>query len=360
MEENTVSSTPENTIEKVDGDIIPPDNLQVINDIPPINTDENIETVEPEIPSFDCMTVTPYNIAFTESGDRTIPTLFFLCKDRDGKLFLLAKNYTVNSEDELDRIKSIPFAEDKELDHVSKILMNSILRTGLDVYATNMEFSIDTTCWNKMPNPIVSLKVLNNKSKTDAIIHMSAETYSVLAFIDSYILEDIESEHDLSLATIVGSRATEGNVDFFLVDKIDSIISMAPAEVPVPRKGLGKLIDKISPRKNVYDTSVGLVLKLNKFISNDEKEVVSLLIPFDIGVEFDIDKFRGKTIEEIQNEYYGDADQYVCTFMINKSRILGVDKEYLVVRGKNKDKRIRIFLFDASIQEELRHLINNY
>ena len=46
--------------------------------------------------------------------------------------------------------------------------------------------------------------------------------------------------------------------------------------------------------------------------------------------------------------------------MISSVRLLGVDKEYMVIRGKSKDKRVKIFLFDSSAQQELKSLIDRY
>ena len=301
-------------------------------------------------------TATPYNATVMNAHGVNVGTIYFLCKDGDDKLFILMRNYILNREEDKMNIWDLPFYHDYDEEFASGKIVNSLLNQCLDTYVSGMEFSVDDSFKNS-PNPSVYLKTSNISTKEEVTIKMTADVFSCMAFVDSYIFDKVDNEHDLTLATVAGSKVLDTSVEFFVIDRIESIVSMAPAEVHVKRKGLAKLF---GTKKKKYNTTLGVVLKVSRYISNDEREIVHILTPFDVGVEYDESKFRGNTIDNIQNNYYGDSDQYVGTLMISSVRLLGVDKEYMVIRGKSKDKIVKIFLFDSSVQQELKSLIDSY
>ena len=301
-------------------------------------------------------TATPFNTSVIEAYGKHVATIYFLCKNKDNNLFVLMRNYILDSEEEILSIQALPFAQDDDIDFASRKIVNNMLNTCLDTYVIDMKFHVDEG-FDKIANPDVWLEANKLSTKEEVKIKMTADIFSCIAFIDSYIFEGIDNEHDLTLATVAGSKVIDSSVDFFIVDKIESIVSMAPAEVKVKRKGLAKLFGL---KKVKYDTTLGIVLKVSKYINNNEREVAQILTPFDVGVQFDESKFRGNTIDNIQDKYYGDSDQFVGTLMITNIRLYGIDKEYMIIRGKTKDKKVRLFLFDSSTQQELRHLIDTY
>lgn len=301
-------------------------------------------------------TATPYNATVMNAYGKEVGTIYFLCKDGNDKLFILMRNFILNGEEDMMTIWSLPFYHDYDEEFASGKIVNSLLNQCLDTYVTSMEFSVDNE-FKKVSNPSVYLKASNVSTKEEVNIKMTADIFSCMAFIDSYVFDGVDNEHDLTLATVAGSKVLDTNIEFFVVDKIESIVSMAPAEVHVKRKGFAKLF---GTKNKKYDTTLGIVLKVSKYISNDEREIAHILTPFDVGVEYDESKFRGNTIDKIQSDYYGDADQYVGTLMITKVRLLGVDKEYMIIRGKTKDKRVKLFLFDSAAQQELKFLIDSY
>lgn len=333
-----------------------------IIDVEPAEVKE-LESEKVEERCITVKTATPYNASINESNGKNIGSIYFLCKDENDKLFVIMKSYCFNSKDEAElSIYSLPFYNDYEIEFASSKIVNSLLFTCLDVYCIDMEFTVEEG-FDKDSEPYVyanSYKWDANKigsEKEKVKLKMSADIFSCIAFINSYIFDGVDNEHDLTLATVVGSKVLETPAEFFVVDKVESIISMAPAEVKVKRKGLSKLLGS---KKVRYDTTLGIVLKLSTYTNNTDRDIVYLLTPFDIGVSFDESKFNGNTIEQIQDNYYGDSDQYVGTLMISNIRLHGVDKEYMIVRGKTKDKKVKLFLFDFSAQEELKHLINSY
>ena len=327
----------------------------VVTEETPIPPSES-EEVENEKEYLILKTATPYNATVINAHGIDVGTIYFLCKDGDDKLFIIMRNYILDSEEDKMSILDLPFYHDYDEEFASGKIVNSLLNQCLDTYVSGMEFSVDDS-FKKSSNPSVYLKASSISTKEEVTIKMTADIFSCMAFIDSYIFDKVDNEHDLTLATVAGSKLIDTFVDFFVVDKIESIISMAPAEVHVKRKGLAKLF---GAKNKKYNTTLGIVLKVSRYISNDEREIAHILTPFDVGVEYDESKFRGNTIDNIQNNYYGDSDQYVGTLMISNIRLLGVDKEYMVIRGKSKDKRVKIFLFDSSVQQELKSLIDRY
>lgn len=301
------------------------------------------------------VTATPFDASIIESHNKTVGTIYFLCCDIANHLFIIERNFILENEDDKLVFECLPFIED-ESDFASKKIIRYTMCSHMDTYVSDFKFGVDDG-FEKDPNTKVWFDGTNIISKETVKFKLSIDTFSCLAFIDSYIFEGINNDHDFTLATVCASKNLEVPAEFFLVDKIDSVISMAQAVVEVPRKGLQKLF---KPKKIKYDTTIGVVFKVNKFISNSEKEVATLLTPFDLEKEFDSSKFRGKSITDIQNEYFGDADQYVSTLLINSIRLYGIDKEYMIIRGKNKDKRVKLFLLDSSMVEELKHLIDEF
>lgn len=329
------------------------------------NNSESIKVMEPKediAADIFIKTVTPYKITFNKKNDKEVATVMFLCRDDFDKLFIIDRNIIVKDEDHRAELECIPFAEDNEFDFVNSKICTNLLLGNLDNYICDMKFSIPKENIKDV-NPIMSVKLTNVKTKEDILANINADTFVALSFIDSYIHENIINEHDLALAVIAGSKEKDDKmVEFFVVDSIDKIIAMAPAFVELkPKKSLFEKIQSfiLGDEENDHPTSVGIVLKVSRFIGN-EKEIVQLLTPFDIGVEFEEEKFKGDTISSIEENYYGDSDQYVTTLTINSIEIGGVDKTYMIIRAKAKTGAIKLFLLDYSIQKELQEKINEY
>lgn len=304
-------------------------------------------------------TITPYKITFKKKDERDIAIIIFLCRDDNDNLFIIDRNIPVKNEDHLSDLECIPFAEDKDYDFVNDNICTNLLLGHLDNYVCDMKFDISKEDM-KSSDPVLKTTLTNVHTRETKVAAIGADTYAALTFIDSYIAEDIINEHDLALAVVAGSKENT-KAEFYVVDSVDKIVAMAPAVVELKKKKgfIEKIAGMFKDDEDEHPTSVGMVLKVSRIVGT-EREVVQLLTPFDIGVEFEEDKFKGNTISSIEENYYGDADQYVTTLTINSAKIEGVDKTYMIIRAKSKTGDVKLFLLDSSVQKELQDKINEY
>lgn len=318
-----------------------PEELEVITEPGPID-----EPHEVSMPTRKIETATPYNLSSANN-------LYFLCRDNNNNLFVIMKNF--NSTEINSNI--IPFAEDTEFDFASRKIVCNSLRNYLDCYTVDMQFYVEDN-FASDKNPTVYMYGTSNSEdglKTTKL-EMSSNVFTCINFVNEYVKDNIECEHDLALATVAGSKITN-SAEFFVVDKVE-VVSIVPAIMPKTK--FRKFVDKIKGVKEIT-TNIAMVIKVTRFIDKDLKESDYILTTFNASRVFDEDKFKNKSIEDIQNTYYGDSDQYISTLLTMDTRLLGaIDKNYMIIRGKNKYKNLKIFLFDDTIVEELNRLINEF
>ena len=341
-------------------DVVPADDVTEVSEDTAVASDDVVNI----------KTATPYNIQLInhdpEKGQYGKAVLTFLArKDVEGskdQLVTFSIAYQITKDNE-DFIYDLDCVEDDEYDFIGRRILNKSLINYLDSYVVfDTKFATEEN-YDKEENPYLTLDAVESESRKSVKLRMTTDIASCIMFVDSYIKEMIDNEHDFMLATTAGSKISPNAAKIFVVDKIEGIVEMAGAIVVDAYEGKNpfkKLHNKLFKKKRIYDTTVGLVLKVSKFVDKDTKETDFILTPFDVGVNFEQAKFRGKTLDDIQGKYFGDADQYVGTLMITNTHLMGVDKDYMIIRGKNKDGQLRLFLFDQSIQEELRHLIDTY
>lgn len=318
----------------------------------------------PEV--IDIVTASPYNIFKYGEVPNMSATISFICRTKDDNLITVNKSYRITTEEQEMFLECTGMLEDDDTDFIGKRVLTRTLINYLPTYNTDLVFTSEEDI-DKSEDPHFLLQnCRDGKDKFHQVdIRMSSNIASVMMFVDSYLTDEVVNDHDLMLATTVGSKVEESPAEVFIVDHVDSIVAMAGAEVDYEEstnffKRLFNKIFKHNKTKAVYDTTIGLVAKVSRFKDKDTKENYFVLIPFDIGVSFPEEKFRGKTIQSIQSEYFGDADQYVSTLTIPTTHILGIDKDFMVLRAKNKDKNLKVFLIDNSVKEELIHQINNF
>lgn len=322
----------------------------------------NVESQEAIKADIFIKTITPYKITFSKKDNRDIAIIIYLCRDDYDNLFIIDRNIVIKNEDHMSNLECIPFAECKECDFINDKICTQLMMGHLDNYICDMKFSISKEDI-KNSDPVMRTTLTNVKTREVKEAAISADTFTALKFIDTYIEENIINEHDLALAVVAGSKDNQNKmVEFFIVDSIEKIVAMAPAMVELKEKKSiwQKIKDFITGAEEVeHSTSVGMVIKVGRY-NGQEKEIVQLLTPFDIGVEFDEDKFKGNTISSIEENYYGDADQYVTTLTINSVEIGDIDKTFMMIRAKAKTGAIKLFMLDYSIQKELQDMINEY
>ncbi len=304
-----------------------------------------------------------------DGKDINVATLTFLIHTSLAELMILGKNYIIESKEQNDLIEALPFYNDDKFESY-KVATGLLCRTmgcylsDLNLTAVNITtepynwlHNVDSTNANEFFNSgngqfmIESKNIFNNE---DGKFIASPYIADCIKFIDSYIYGGIKNEHDLTLASIlpVEKSGEDGKgfikppkEDIFLVDNIEDIVSMAPAVTKKQKKDI---------------TSIGVVLKISNFVSTTEKNIAYILIPFDSEEGYGIKKFKGKTIDDIMEEYYGDSDQYVSRLMIDDVRIGGLDKEYMMIKGCTKDEKYIMFLLDKAAKEKLVKMIKEY
>lgn len=338
--------------------------------LPPINNDTNIIDAENvvEVPAVEdtkddfriiSATMLNNNIRKTDNNGTklNIGLVIFLCKAESGKLLLLSYNYHLSSKKEIEYFKSLPTYLDNEEDFISKKICNVVLNNNLDHYAIEGSFEIPAD-FDNIDNPEVSVSVVDLKTKINYTIKMCTEIFAAIKYIDKYFTDQLSNSHDLALANSIASKEDLKATNITTVKNIEEIVALAPAVVP--KKGIKKLLSKIKGEE--VTTTVGVVIKFT-----DKKDnIYYLLAPFDTGVEFDNSKFKGNTIKSIQDNFYGDTDQFVSTLLISEANInlnagenIG-NKNYMIIRGKTKNLETRLFMFDQYTKERLIKLINEY
>lgn len=327
---------------------------EVIQEQAPIenNIDQIVPALVGEIPEdfekYNIISFCPLCISKEEfeGGAKIAITLKLLCKDISGKLIVLVRNYGLESREELEAISALPMFEDNYF--INTKIAADLLINALNTYSTEFDF----TCNNlTVDNPEIYLTGKSiNGGDIETRFYITTDIYSAINYIDYYIFASISNEHDLCLATGVGYQAPSFS-PIFIVDKIEKIVNIAPVDNKAKKKSF---------KKKDTSTAVGVIAKVSRFVSTTEREVAQVLIPLVLDKKFDKNKFKGKTMTDVMQSYCVDSDQYISTLYAPDSRILGVDKEYTMIRGENKDHNTKIFLLDASTLEELDQMIGEF
>lgn len=311
------------------------------------NEDNDIKTIN-------IKTATYIHISFNKIRD-DIATVYFLCTDDNDKLFVLDRNIMLEDISDRIRLEFLPMAEEDN-GFISSLILPRILNTYLDSYMTDFNFEIKNLF--NSDDTEISITGVDMKSKNKYKFTMNTDIFSSIAFINDYIFDTVDNEHDLASAVTIGSKSSSiaNPAEFFIVDNIDNIEALASTSI---HRGEKKNIFKSLFNKNKTDNStVAIIMKVAKYSNKDTKDTASILTTFDIGKSYDNSKFRGKTVEDIQDSYFTDADQYLSKFSIMDIRI--DDKSYTIIRANNKDGIAKLFVFDTNAMEKIKYLIDKY
>ena len=302
--------------------------------------------------------VTPLAITEKPVSGSDIPNvaILFLCKDTEDKFFILKRLIVLEDKNDIELVINNPLYTENNF--VNNKAVAGLLLSGLESYYTDLDFDVNPKTYTYDENPIVTCEVY---AANNAVVNiaMNLEQFGALAYTEFYTFNGMVNRHDLTIATVSGSgvldHEKEGKPNsFFLVEDIEEIVSMAPA---IPKeKGLFK-------KNKVNANSIGLVLKLSRAVQQDNrlvKEYVYTLLPIETEQKCDKKKFKGETIQNITEKFYGDADQYICTYMINDMRFISLDKQFMMFRGKSKNNDTYMFLLDTSLCNKLERLIEAY
>lgn len=256
-----------------------------------------------------------------------VGTLIWLCESASGKIFLLNTNYLV-SELEERIIRESLFGTYYQF--VGSRLSTDILLNKLPVFNTDMEFSIQEPIENNYND--ITLKALISKHNRDIIFHMNIELFSSFRCIDNCMLE-LSFGTDIHSAIFSASKSLESNTEPFVIDNIDSIISMGVVT------------------KNTY----AVLFRATRYIDKGVKESVLLLSTFDLGVRFKRSKFKKSTLES----YLSDSNEYIGSLFFD-CKFINIDKSYTCIKAKNKNNINKLFLLDNGVKEQLMTMIKEY
>lgn len=257
--------------------------------------------------------------------------LAWLCKTDSNKLFTLSTTY-LTEEDEEDEIISLNPLNDQN-EFVSRLACNSMIKEMFPNYLTDMRFCTSAVDLESNEQFILdAIRILEDNSKEAVRFFVPKEVFASMSFVDDYIYNLYLETGELSAASV--STINPNPVEIFNILRLDGIISLAQI--------------KQAP------TNVAVVFRVSNGKTND-----ILMTTFDVGVKLPKSKFKGYNTKKLQDEYLSDADQYYTIFQFN-SRLKDIDKEFLIIKAKNKNGNIKLFFLDNGICKQLETMIKEY
>ena len=286
--------------------------------------------VEKSNESFIIDSIVPFYMNITEPREQTIGTLFFIAQLSGGKVVTIYSNYLIEDYTEREFIEETnPFFAANNF--VSFKLAANMIINSQDTYVTDFKFNFDKDKLNDDKHAF-SFKAIKSNGKKEVEFTMVSNVFAVIKYIDNYVFDAVINNYELSTAAIT---AREGNniFDVVIVDKIDRIIAM-------------------SQIKNSNTCAIEFVL-----ISGEDK--YTILSTFDFGTKFGRKKFKGINVEKLTSMYLNENDQYLQVFS-EFCHFNNIDKEYLVIAGKNKDGVSKLFFIDSASRVELESMVGDY
>ena len=290
----------------------------------------NIESEIKHIYTID--SIVPFSMVTDEEKD--IVSLFFIAQLSTGENCIIYSNYEIEYEDEYYFItQDIPF----EVEHnfSSFRVASTMVINSYDAYVSDLNFTFDKDkLTNKEDNHMFSINAIkvNGEEKEYVKFNMVSDVFAGLKYIDNYIFDMVTNNYELSTAAIT-AREGKSISDVVIADKIDRVVAMA----------------------QIGATTTCAV----EFVVLSGEDKYTILSTFDFGTKFKKRKFKGMTIDKINSVYLNESDQYLQVFS-EFCRFDNIDKEYLIIKGKNKDNIDKLFIIDATSRIELESMIGEY
>ena len=287
-----------------------------------------------------------------------VATLTILAADTNDNVFTLNRNYILDNPTDEETIKKIDFHLDNMFINMKSV--NSLLLTTVPCYMTDLEFDIHSFDDNE-----ACICVLDAATKTKKTYSMNPEIFTALTFIDSYIVNGEAAtdttKRDLSIMST--SAVKPGDAYMYPVDMVVGVQGIANTipEKPEKKKSLFGL--KKNSTDDVADnTCIAVAFKVKRMPTTDDSiiEDCSILTTFDIGLKFTEDKYKGNTVESLQETYYGEDNQFVSTTLIENASIQNSGRKFMLIRARNEAGDIRVFLLGNDVIKELINMIKNY
>ena len=214
----------------------------------------------------------------------------------------------------------------------NKLVSDLLLRYNTN-YISNLDFNYEPDSDELYKFNVRARRVDSAGIQEAVTFKMTSDVFNTINYIDSYMFDMVMNNYELSMASVTG-RSGEEPSELIIVDKVDRIVAMAQI-------------------KNSSSCGIEFVV----VDGNDNK--YTLLSTFNLGITFNKKKFKGMTVDRLQNVYMQESDQYLQLFS-NFCKFANVDKEYLIVKAKNKDEVSKLFLLDSTVRTEFESMIGEY
>lgn len=311
-----------------------------------------------------------------------IASLTFLCVDGCDNFFTVTRNFLLENVMENEALKEL----DLHIDNLGtniKICVDQIINRS-KCYVSEFDFQI-----HSVEDKVIYLPCYESGSGEEKVFELNADCYMGLKYIEDMIYRCAVGEDTFfNFATLIASKGAF-STGFFEIQDIDGVIALASGK-RTPRgffakiksifskdKGSDNLAVVIKGRRRppkpwpqydgnpTYDAET----RARKDKEAEEKaqreweamedDEVTLMMPYSTdGVFYKKDKFKGMTIELMENAYYGTEEQYSTT-LTNYNCVIG-GKNYTALRGKNKAGDVQIFLLDDDNMAKLNKLIEEF
>lgn len=303
-------------------------------------TEDQIETaedIENKRNDYRIENIVPFSMSVTDNPqnpDTKIASLFYIAKSKSGITFALYTSYLLEDEYEVEQIKhNYPFHVDNNFASF-RVAQNMIINS-YDIFVTDFKFTYN----EDIKDYKFSIKAL--RQDKDGVhetvqFNMISDVFASIKYIDSYAYDIAINNHELSLASITAT---------------DDVPNTNPTRMVVVEK-----IDRIVAMAQIKDSTTCGVEYIAK---TEDDEKYTILSVFNLGEKFHKKKFKGMTVDKINNTYLREADQYMQMFS-DFCKFENIDKEYLIVKGRNKDNSTRMFMMDTTVRTELQSLIGEY
>jgi len=270
------------------------------------------------------MNSVPYNIS---PKILNVSTLFFIAQTKSGDTCVLYTSYLSEEEIEDEMIKSSPFHVDNNFS--SFRICADIIVDSFPTYITDFIFDYN----NEEEYYKFSIMCKNIDNSNDPTrFYMSSDVFCSIKYIDNYLFDGNINNYELSMASISG-REMDNLSKVIMVEKIDSIAAVVQIK-----------------KSTTYAIEFIVVNGENKY---------TILSTFDLGKKFNRKKSKGITIDKLNNTFLKDSDQYLQIFS-EFCKFNNINKEYLIIKAKNKDNINNIFMIDEDIKTEFEKMIFEY
>lgn len=280
--------------------------------------------------------IVPFSMSVTDNPqnpETKIASLFFIAKSKSGIIYSLYTSYLLENEYEVDQIKNLPFHVENNFSSF-RIASNMVINS-YDVFATDFNFTYNKDIEDYKFN-IKAIRQDNEGLHETVQLNMISDVFNSLKYIDTYVFDNSLNNYELSVASLSATDDVPDTkpTELINVSKINRIVAMAQL-------------------KNSTTCAVEYI------VEDDNNNKYTVLSSFNLGVKFNKRKFKGMTVEKINNNYLIESDQYLQLYS-TYCRFNNIDKEYLISRARNKDNKTIMFMLDTTIRTELESMIGEY